>query len=266
MVEAKATLTIGTFESPPGDELGLPPIVDTSVALPPTTTALAFAPTAEIAAITGDIAFSSVEPAVAPPSALASWVEEAPASMRAPVRRVPDDWENAGELVSVLDPPTAWKELLPSKVPARRKPRPAPINKRAMAAGIAIALGVPALGLYWSSDLPPAPEEGPQVQPSSAATEVQEAAVQNSTLEAFTRDERSPRSAGTIPTAAPRAPDPHREQPRAAAADAARETRPAPVSREAPPVRPVSKANAPQDRRASHPSKPPVEGLPINPY
>jgi hypothetical protein len=261
-VEAKATLTIGTFESPADGELDAS-FVDASVALALAPSDLATAPTAEIAAIESGLALAGVELVVASPAPV-GMRSEARSSMHAPVRPARDRWEDAGELVSVLDPPTAWKELLPSKPPARRKARPAPVNKRAMAAGIAIALGVPAIGLYWSSELPPSPQETPPAQPVPAAADVQEPAVQNDTLEALMRDGSSERSAGKIPTAAPRAPDLQRKDSRPAAA--ARKPLPAAASREESPPRAEPKANAPQDRRAQRPSKRPVEGVPINPY
>jgi hypothetical protein len=262
-VEAKATLTIGTFEASADSEFDAS-FVDASLALAPASSALATAPTEEIMAIESGLALAGGERVLASPAPVGMGLSARP-SMHAPVRAARDDWEDAGELVSLLDPPTAWKELLPSKPPARRKARPAPVNKRAMAAGIAIALGVPAIGLYWSSGLPAAPEEAPQAQPVPAAADVQEAAVQNSTLEALMRDGSSERSAGGTPKVAPRAPDLQHKESRAAA-DAARKPQPAAVARKEPATRAEPKANAPQARRAQRPSKPPAEGVPINPY
>ena len=128
-----------------------------------------------------------------------------------------------------------------------------------MAAGIAIALGLPALGLYLSAALPPPP--APARQGESAGTALprdgEQAAAPNTTLGALR------------PTEAPA----DQREPSVATQRAERESRARAAAVEPPAARAPALAQPPRSSllvpAARHASKEPheqIEGLPHNPY
>jgi hypothetical protein len=182
---------------------------------------------------------------------------------------------NRDQLVSVLDPPTAWREPQPSTPPARVRRRSSSVNKSAMLLGIAIALTGPVAVLVYgdefvSSHAPPEGQSAPREKDVPAHIPAAEQAVQNGTREAFVQQENLQRAAAQAPAAILPAP---KEIPRAARAERAMNEVVAPAATgrarpQAHAIRPIAerRATAARGRKRAPTKQTPEEPLPHNPY
>jgi hypothetical protein len=256
-VEARSTLTIGTFESP-GDAIELG-----GVEQPPLESAAPVALVGDLRKYVPDgAALAGARVSVNPRADARTEEMRAPAAAPRNLPPQRPGWDDRAELVSVLDPPAPWKEPLPSKPPPRAAPR-ARSNRWAMFAGFAIALGVPALGLYWSSGLPEAPPDEPTEQPPATA-QPGAPAVENTTLEAFLRADSASRGAEAVPAIAPQAPEVREER---SARSAPKRGEPSQATAASATAQPRARADRPAaERRDAAAGGANAEPLPINPY